>query len=681
MCDSAFPQCVPELRRIIRTLLALCAFLIPAGDGIASAVDHVTSTDPTDLTALSLEQLMSVEVTSVSKKSQKISDTAAAVHVISQEDIHRSGATSIPDLLRMVPGLEVARIDANKWAISARGFNGRFANKLLVLMDGRTLYDPTYSGVFWDVQDTLLEDIDRIEVIRGPGATLWGANAVNGVINVITKHSRDTRGGLLTAGAGTEERGFAGLRYGGQFAQDGYARAYIKYFDRDSFDTPMGENARDDWTMFRGGGRMDWQPTHQDGFTLQGDVYSGSEDHVVFSPTLTPPFQTVTEDQGDEFGGNILGRWQHKYSETSEMALQLYYDRTERKTIQLDMSLDTLDLDFQHRFKPCDRHDIIWGFGYRLYQDSLSGDAEVQFDREHRTTDRIGFFVQDEIELIDDMFSCLIGTKLESNTYSDFEIQPNLRLLLTPSPKHTIWGAISRAVRTPSRGEFDARFTQGVIPGPYPTVVMLLGDDGFESEELLAYEAGYRWQAMSGLSFDLAIFYNDYSRLRSLETGRYIHTDWGVIIPIRPENKGEGETYGLELVADWRATPWWHFQAAYTFLRMDLDTIDDSTDTTLSQAEGESPRHQLSLRSMMNLPNEIQLDSWLRYVDALRAGGTSPYITLDARLAWRPFPGLELALVGQNLLDHSHPEFSAEILENLSTEVPRSFYGKITWRF
>lgn len=681
MHGSTFPQPVSGLRRFLQTILVSGLFFILVNAGVTSGKSSDVSLDAADLTALSLEQLMNIEVTSVSKRSQKIGDTAAAVYVITQEDIRRSGATNIPDLLRMVPGIEVARIDSSKWAISVRGFNGRFANKLQVLMDGRTLYDPTYSGVFWGVQDTLLEDIDRIEVIRGPGATLWGANAVNGVINVITKHSRETQNGLVTAGAGNEERGFAGFRYGGQFAKDGYARAYLKYFNRDAFDTSMGEDARDDWYMYRGGGRMDWRPNPRDDLTIQGDVYSGSEDQMVFSPTLAPPFETITADHGDNFGANVLGRWQHRYSDTSEMALQLYYDRSERKTVQLDMSLDTFDLDFQHRFKPGARHDIIWGFGYRLYRDSLLGDAEVRFDREHRTTDRFGLYLQDEIKLIDNLLSCLVGTKLESNTYSDFEIQPNLRLLLTPNPEHTIWGAISRAVRTPSRGEFDARFAQEVIPGPYPTVLVLLGDDDFKSEELLAYEVGYRWQASPSLSFDLALFYNDYSSLRSFETGRHVINDWGIVIPIRPENRGEGETYGLELVADWRATRWWHLQAAYSFLRMDLDVADDSSDTTLAHAEGESPRHQLSLRSMMNLPQNIQLDGWLRYVDALPASGIASYVTVDARMAWRPVANLELALIGQNLLDQNHPEFSGEILELLSVEVPRSFYGKITWQF
>jgi iron complex outermembrane receptor protein len=671
----------PDIRQIRKPIPALLLFLcLLVGMGSASGADS-SSVDPSELINLSLEQLMNIEVTSVSKKAQKISHSAAAIFVIAREDIRRSGATNIPDLLRMVPGLDVARIDSSRWAVSARGFSGRFANKLLVLMDGRTVYDPGFSGVFWDLQDTLLEDVDRIEVIRGPGATLWGANAVNGVINIITRHAGETQGGLLVAGGGSEERAFSGFRYGGKVLENGYGRGYFKYFNRGSFKTPAGEDARDSWQMYRGGGRFDWKPTTRDALTLQGDVYGADENQMTIAPSLAiPPTVAITDSQ-EVLGGNVLGRWRHELSDISDITLQVYYDRTERRNSQLDASLDVLDVDIEHHWKPGRRHDVIWGLGYRHYQDRFKGDGEIQFDKQHRNNYRLGFFVQDEIELIEDRLHCLVGTKLEENAFSGFEIQPNVRLLWTPHEEHSLWAAASRAVRTPSRAELDARFIQRVIPGQPPTVVTLFGDEDFESEELMAYEMGYRWQLSSKLSFDIAAFFNDYSELRTFETGRPILAEQAVIVPVSAANNLEGETYGVECVVAWRPTSWWHFQAAYTFLQMELNTLDDSNDTTAELADGESPRHQFSFRSMLNLPRNVQLDGWLRYVDGLPAGGIPSYFTLDARLAWRPIPGLELAVVGQNLLDSSHPEFSAEILETLPTEVPRSVYGKITWQF
>ncbi len=668
-------------RTLMSTILSLAFLALPPPCSATVVAAQASSLEPSTLTELSLEQLMNVEVTSVSRKAQKISHSAAAVFVITREDISRTGASNIPDLLRMVPGLNVARIDSSKWAISSRGFNGRFANKLLVLIDGRTVYDPTFSGVFWDVQDTLLEDIDRIEVIRGPGATLWGANAVNGVINVITRHSRETRGGLVVGGGGSEERGFTGLRYGGQLLENGFGRGYFKYFDRGSFESPSGEDAGDSWRMFRGGGRFDWQGTSRDVLTLQGDLYGGDENQVTISPSFGFPFRVSRSDNTEIFGGNLLGRWQRELSDNSDFAFQVYYDRTERKNLQLDLSLDVLDLDFQHRWKAGSRHDIIWGVGYRHYQDSVVGDAEIQFDKEHRNACRLGFFVQDEISLIDDRLSCLVGTKLEQNSFSGFEIQPNLRLLWSPHPEHSFWGAISRAVRTPSRGELDAGFLQRVLPGPVPTLVILTGNEDFQSEELTAYELGYRWRLSSSFSLDVAAFHNEYSHLRTFETGSPVFIRDAFVIPVQAANEMDGATHGVEVVADWHAASWWHLQAGYTFLKIQLSPTGDSNDATAMLAEGESPQHQFSLRSMMSFPHNVQVDGWLRYVDALPTGGIPSYITLDTRLAWRPHPSLELAIVGQNLLDDSHPEFSAEILDTLTTEVPRSVYGKITWQF
>lgn len=589
-----------------------------------------------DLTDFRLEQLMNIEVTSVSKKAQKLSDAAAAVFVITQEDIRRSGATTIPDVLRMAPGVDVARIDGNKWAISIRGFNGRFANKLLVLMDGRTVYTPVYSGVFWDVQDTLLEDIERIEIIRGPGATLWGANAVNGVINIITKQAKDTQGALITGGYGTEEQGFSGARYGGKTNDSAFYRAYFKYFNRGDSVTAEGVDGADGWNAFQGGGRIDWDASPDNALTVQGDIYSGEAGDRLTLPTLSPPYSVSLDEDTDYSGGNVLGRWLHHFSPSSNMALQVYYDRTKREDTILDMTPDTFDVDFQHSFALGSRHHVVWGMNYRLYSDQILGSDYGDFDPESADNHLAGMFLQDEITLIENRLSCLLGSKFEYNTFPGFEIQPNARLLWTPDPRHSIWAAVSRAVRTPSRGELEGRVDEFVIPGPLPTLVSVYGNPDFGSEDLIAYEAGYRWQTVNNLSFDIAPFYNDYAELRSVEVGSpFLQESMGIpylVLPIYPGNKMAGQTYGVEAVADWHPYQWWRLQVVYSFLQMDLYLDENSTDTT-SEIDGESPSNQLSLRSLMNLPANLELDLWLRYVDDLPAQGVPAYVTMDAQLA------------------------------------------------
>ncbi|MCP5005924.1 MAG: TonB-dependent receptor plug domain-containing protein, partial [Planctomycetes bacterium] len=416
-----------------------------------------------DLTSLSLEDLMNIKVTSVSKRPQKLIDAASAIYVITQEDIRRSGATNIPDALRRVPGIQVAHINMNTWAITSRGLNSFLSNKLLVLMDGRSVYTPLFSGVYWDVQDTLLEDIDRIEVIRGPGASLWGDNAVNGVINIITKQAGDTQGGLLSTGYGNEQQGFGNLRYGNKIGNDAYFRVYSKYFNRDNAVDASGKKTNDSWHAQRGGFRIDWDIKKQDSLTVQGDIYDSKFGETAATVSLTSPFSNTINDDSKFAGWNVLTRWKHTFSEYSNFELQLYYDQTERESIKLREDRDTYDFDFQHRFKFGERQDVVWGLGYRLTHDNIRNSFDFSFNPDSRSMSLYSGFVHDEITLIEDKLRLTVGSKLSYNVFTGLEVQPNARLLWKPCERHSTWLSFSRAVRTPSRAENDIRINKEVL--------------------------------------------------------------------------------------------------------------------------------------------------------------------------------------------------------------------------
>ncbi|MGH8562809.1 MAG: TonB-dependent receptor domain-containing protein [Gammaproteobacteria bacterium] len=645
------------------SLLALAAVNCRAGE-TAPAPSSDAARVPAEsgvaqLKKLSLEELMDIEVTSVSKRPERLSETASAIQVITQEDIRRSGATRLPEALRLASNLEVAQIDSRQWAISARGFNSPFSNKLLVLIDGRTVYTPLFAGVFWEVQDTLLEDIDRIEVISGPGATLWGANAVNGVINIITKDAKDTQGALLADGGGTELRGFGGVRYGGALAPNLRYRVYGKYFDRDDTVLPDGLDGGDDWHMGQGGFRMDWDASEGNAFTVQGDGYDGR-------------ISQAGADDIDVSGANVIGRWSHTFYERSDLTLQLYYDRTHRndpRTISED--LDTYDVDFQHRFPLGERHDIVWGLGYRLIEDDVSNGPIVAFLPPQVSRQWFSGFVQDEMALMKDRLHLTIGTKIEHNDYTGFEFQPSGRLAWRLSEQQTLWSAISRAVRTPSR--VDRELFQPVSP-PF----LIAGGPDFDSEELLAYELGYRVQPFSRLALSLAAYYNDYDDLRSQE-----QVSPPMALPVIVANGLEGESYGAELTADYRVTDWWRLRAGYTELRIDLRPKPDSTDTTQGSNESNDSKHYFSLRSLLDLPGRWELDAAFRYVSRIDNQQVPAYGELDVRLGWRPSPELEFSMVGQNLLHDEHAEFGAltTLGEITRREIERGVFAKLLWRF
>jgi iron complex outermembrane receptor protein len=663
---------------------ALIIFVINTAGVLAQ--EKKSGQRPGDLTNLSLDELMNVEVTSVSKREQRLIEAPAAVHVITQEDIRRSGATCVPDLLRMVPGLQVAKISANKWAITSRGYNSEFANKLLVLIDGRSVYTPLFAGVFWDVQDLLIEDIDRIEVIRGPGASLWGANAVNGVINIITKKARDTQGGMLTAGAGNQERGFGGIRYGDKIGSGAYYRVYAKYFDHGHSLDEAGNDAADGWDALRGGFRLDWDISEADSLTVQGDIYNGDIGQRFQKVLAVPPFSTLFDEQVRTEGGNVLTRWSRVLSPESALSLQFYYDRTHRGEVLLSEVRDTWDFDFQHNFA-ASRNEIVWGIGLRTTRDDISSSFTVAVDPASRTTSLFNLFVQDEITLVKNRLRLTVGSKFERNAYTGWAGQPSARLIWTPQREHSVWAAISHANRTPSRVERDMRVNVAVIPGMNGliTYYSLFGNRGFESENLNAYELGYKFQPTHSVFFRLAAFYNDYDKLSRTLVGTPFFESAPqpahLVIPIQLDNGGESKTKGIEAAADWAVAKRWKLAAAYTWF--EHTTQDNASLGALGFTPGDSPRNQFNIRSLLNLSNKFECDAAVYYVDRLPALAVPRYLRTDLRFGWHVSEALEVSFTGQDIFDKSHIEFGGSLFDFGSNRIPveRSVFGKVTWRF
>ncbi|HET9227228.1 MAG TPA: TonB-dependent receptor [Thermoanaerobaculia bacterium] len=638
----------------MRTVLGMAGLLALLA-GAAAGQEQIAQVR--DLKKLSIEELMEIDVTSVSRRSERLNEAAAAIIVVTREEIRRSGVTSLPEALRLVNSLHVARQNQRTWAISARGFNQATANKMLVLIDGRTVYTPLFSGVFWEVQDTLLEDVERIEVIRGPGATLWGANAVNGIINIITRTAADTQGGLLTAGAGSEERGFGGVRYGGKLGESGHYRAYGKYFNRDPLVFADGSDARDPMWMGQGGFRADWKTSERDDFTFQGDAYTGR---------IGEPLR----DDTNVDGGNLLGRWSRTLSEESNLELQVYWDRTHRHTPgSFEEHLDTLDLDFQHRLPLAERHDLVWGFGYRWHHDRVENSRQIAFLPERRDMNLFSLFAQDEASLLDGRLALTAGATLEHNDSTGVEVQPSVRAAWKASDRRTLWAAVSRAVRTPTRIDEDF-----FVFTPDGSTLLIQGNRDFESEDLLAYELGYRIQPNAELLFDAVAFYNVYDHLRSQEPPAS-----GPPFPVTLANKLEAETWGIELRTNVQPVQGWRLTFGYTWFDKELRLDPDSRDRTGGLAEGNDPEHRMTLRSTLDLPGNLELDGWLRYVDELPSPAVDAYTELDLRLGWHATEALELSLAGQNLLHGSHEEFGPD--NAFREAVERGWYGKVTWRF
>jgi iron complex outermembrane receptor protein len=648
---------------------AAAAFLIIA---VCRVPAEAGSGSPTigELKQLNVEDLMNIQVTSVTRHPEKLAEAASAIQVITQADIRRSGATSIPEALRLADNLQVAQKNSHDWAISARGFNTDLGNKLLVMIDGRTVYTPLFSGVFWDAQDYLLEDIERIEVISGPGGSLWGANAVNGVINIITKSAADTQGLYAEGGGGSQPQDFAGMRYGGALAPDIQFRVYGKYFDRRDEVLANGNSDSDAWRQARGGFRVDSERFAQDRFTVQGDFYDGREDVQTGGTTATA-------------GDNLLGRWSRQLSEQSDFSLQSYLDQTHLSqpvaplTVAgrqfspggvLHDDLTTYDVDFQHRFRLGSANGIVWGLGFRHTRDVVGNAPALAFFPAVLDQDLYSAFVQDEILVRKDL-SFTLGTKLEHNDYTGFEIEPDARLSWNINSSESFWAAISRAVRTPSRIDRD------LSEGAPPYLVVLKGGPNFSSESVIAYELGHRAQLNSKFTTSISSFYNDYNDIRSTSFTP------NTLLPFFFANNVEGHTYGVEFSGSYQVSDGWSLHAGYTLLEERLRVKPGQFDLNDARNEVADPEHQFSLRSSLNLPRRAELDAGLRWVDTLHnTTGTVPsYFELDARLAWHASDRLELSIAGQNLLHDHHPEYGPA--DATRAEIQRSIYGKMAWRY
>ena len=649
---------------------------------------------------LSLEELLNVEVTSVSKQRQPLSNSPAAIYVLTNKDLIRSGATSIPQALRDVPGLHVAQLDSQKWAVSSRGFNGRFNNKLLVLMDGRALYSPGFSGVYWEVQDTLMSDIDRIEVIRGPSAAMWGANAVNGVINIITKHSADTLGGYAELGLGDYEKGFVGFRYGGKLAEGMTARGYVKSFERDTLEhesSGMDGHMHDlmaeldnsnAWRQHQLGGRLDMKVDGSSTLTLSADGYQSSMNQISSIGILTAPYAEFSTDNIKAEGWNVLANYTKALSASSEYNVKVYYDYVSREGDVFNFTTDTFDFDFQYLFQT-GRHNVIWGLGYRYIADEIESNVVITMDDMSESTHLWSAFVRDEITLVDDTLWLTLATRVENNTYTDMEWQPNARLMWQLNEQHKIWSSIAYSVRTPSRAEASFNVQGIVLPPegmiPFPTELVFSGTDEYESETLVAYEIGYRFAPTPNFSMDSTVFYNQYDNLRSIDSNSGIQSLEILPVPhIKATfpfgNDEKGSNLGFELSSQWLASKELKFKLNYAYVHSDFGT---------NQVQNtNAPNHIGSLSGNLAISEDVDFNMTWRYVDNAELVGkqvgemvsVDSYYGVDIGVNWRVSPKVNVSLYGKNLFEESHLEYSVELFAPPFYVEP-SFYGKIALEF
>jgi iron complex outermembrane receptor protein len=608
-----------------------------------------------DLGQLSIEQLADLPVTSVAKRAEPLGQAPAAIYVITHDEIERSGALTVPEMLRLAPNLQVFQTSASNYVVTARGFSGdhqaqSFTNQLLVLIDGRSVYTPLYSGVYWDMQDVLPADVDRIEVISGPGAALWGANAVNGVINIITRKASDTQGLRLDVGSGSQETAWD-VRYGGKVGDTLAYRAYFRSFAERDTVTAAGRGAGDHWQRPQGGFRLDWSPSAADMVTLQGDAYQGAE--------AVP----ASADERIE-GRNLTGRWTRDLAGFGSLQLQAYYDHTERGAVASSGSfwLDTYDVDAQHSFS-WGRHAVVWGGGGRFSRYRIDGTPSLLFTPSSRRLDLADLFVQDTVALTAKA-SVTLGLKLEDDPYSGLSVLPNLRASYTLGGGTLLWAAASRAVRSPT--PFDRDVVEKV-----GGQVFLTGNPGFDPVGLTAYEAGVRGQLGSRASLSASVYYNVYDNIRSIEVApvTFVPLHWG--------NGIQGSTYGLEAWADFSATDWWRLGAGLDVMGEHLRFKPGASGLLGLAQVGDDPGQTVKLKSSMTFPHGVLFDAYLRYYGALPDPRVPAYAEVTARVAWAVTKQLRLAVSGQNLLNPKHQEFPAPEAD----AVPRSVFVSLSWGF
>jgi len=633
-------------------LSTLAVFVTAVSSSYAANTEPVMLARVDDLASLSLESLMNIDVVSVSKRSEPLQQSPAAVFVLDGSAIIRSGVKSIPEALRLIPSLQVARLDSHTYAITARGFNSTVADKLEVLMDGRSLYTPLYSGVFWDAQDTLMEDIERIEVIRGPGAALWGANAVNGVVNIVTKAAANTQGGVEQIGGGGEYKGFAAWRYGGEVGELGHYRVYAKTTHYNAQEIAGAGDASDARNNDQLGFRTDLRLNDSDTLTLQGDLYK---------ERIANPLSNKDESIS---GHNVIARWKRRYDDSADTEVQFYYDQTSRDdTRTFTEDRNTYDLEVKHRFTLGERQNFVVGGGYHTTDDNIGSinSAILKFVPAKRKDKTLDFFAQDQIALIENKLHLTLGAKYENNDYTGDEFQPSVRVSYILNEHNTAWGAVSRAVRIPNRLDHTLDIYNGV----------LVGDESFSSEEVIAYELGYRTILTPTLSTDIAVFYNEYDDLRAFSGSLGVpQAD-----PIRIVNDGAGRTQGLELTVRWEPLPEVKVLASYVYQDMDVAAKFGSKDINIAQNDENDPNNQLSVRVDWDVASNVSVQARTRWVDGLDDVGVKAYSAFDMTAIWRVSERVELSLLGANLLDPQHAEFSG------GKEISRSLTGQFTWHF
>ena len=675
------------------TLVSVVAAALIGGPRPAMA-EHESSDSYLDM---GLAQLMQVTLTSVAKKEQSLDRTAAAAYVISQSDIATSGATSIPELLAMVPGIQVARISGSKWAVSSRGFGGYTSNKLLVMIDGRSVYSLAYSGTYWDMHSVLLEDIERIEVIRGPGATLWGANAVNGVINIITRSAQQTQATLVRGSFGSQERSLAS-RFGTAVGDKAYGRVYAVAGDRESNTLDHSDqggglldyrnDANDGWQDMQAGFRFDGITDAHNDWTVTGDVFKSSGDQII-SPFWidTPPYLTASIDDFETSGANLTGTWLHRFTRERLITFKSYLDTNSREESYFEQNFTTLDVDLQYESPLGEYQNLTMGVGYRLVDGDFGSTFQVEIPDQTRSV--VSAFVQDELQLIEEELWLTLGTKFEVNEFTGTEWQPSGRLLWKPQPAHTLWASVARALRTPSIMEDNGRITLAAFPIFIPpatletAVLSLHGSSDFRPEEVLAYEAGYRWQARDTLSFDLAVYFNDYKEIYSYSQG-------DDPLSFNIVNNIEGNGYGVEVAANWQPVERLSFNLAYSWQNMSLHWQGE--DTGVAERiiyNSNQPSHMVSLRSRYLFSERWQTNLWLRYMDDIRTLDPlvmanevhiPAQVQFDANLIWQPVEDVEVMLVGRNLFYDGKTQYASEVLVP-ATEIGRDVYVKISWKF
>jgi iron complex outermembrane receptor protein len=633
--------------------------------------------NPTPLRQLSLAELGNVEVTTTSKEPEQVWKTPAAIYVLTQEDIRRSGATSIPEVIRLVPGVEVARINSNVWSVGIRGFGSSFSKSVLVLIDGRSVYTPLFAGVDWEMQNVMLEDVERIEVIRGPGGTIWGSNAVNGVINIITKNAKDTRGTYASTSSGNLSQSESGARYGARHGNNLDYRAYAMGFGRMPEFHSDGHNY-DAWQLGQAGFRTDSSLTDRDRLTVQGDFYKGNIGQQVGIGSYSPPAQLNVDGTEDVSGGNLLGRWRHELGDTSNLQVQAYYDRTYRLGPQVGEARNTFDIDILHHFVLQNRNAIIWGFGARWSpSDIIQTVPTVNFSPHHQDDNIYSAFVQDQITIVQNKLWLTLGSKFEHNIFTGWENEPSGRVLWTPTSHQTVWAAVTRAVRTPSRIDEDLQLT-GFVSTPPPIYICVCDNAKFVSETLLGYEAGYRKLVSSRFYLDIAAFHNKYNDLTSYGDATISLTTTppplAVLISLPFANGIMGSTNGGEFSPEWKASRWIEVKASYSYVTMNLEDKPTRTKTSyVSSYEGSSPHNEVTAQLLFNLPRGFEFDPTYRYVGALPALSVHAYQTADARLGWHFTKRFDLSITGQNLFQPRHAESGSVLIK-------RSAYAQITWR-